>query len=874
MNKIYKTSLTLCCIFIMCSGMGQPNNTPDCHPSGPFISTAPVPYTGQSYQTNTWDWTQEHLPSSNNSDYVTQSNLNNNPLPAGLENPFYQMTTPYLGRIAGGTNSDFYPADGWELIKRDFGTLSNGLQNSTCAPAPYFILYNRYSGKLRVISSAYGLGLHQIINVDLHFIDPAGPFSTYWNISSYSTSGLFAHYGNVSIPLDQNSAPISTVYSTPAVFPSSDYSFFYGDFQMAYDPCTCLFQSGLQIDFMIVDTLNVNIGGNILASSIPITDNTAQNVIDPNHNWLASVSQSGGNVNGGMLIYNSLDSAVADYLAFQANYEDQITSSRSLNAYIGSLSALTSGIGQIANGYSVADINISKNSEAAPFAYNGHVGGDLQAIGSTVNFIGAQVLQNTNYDGPPTEPMVIYGQAQLAGKITESTTIGAGSIEIGTPGCAGSPSLPEKTSSSPDNVPPYPEYNEILGVFALLKTPNVIRFDWIDTVIIGTVMQYEHRHAYRLESPSEIQYALNPIGNANMSKTIIQAAWEDYWVDSISGYSLDDNILYVAPGSINLNPMFFSAGYIDYISPFLDMDHFQNLYVSPPFVFDPADLDPIVDGATSVDLPDISYDLLFLKINIAFVSNDLGRSGYANKSIFTIRYAIPADHITEEVVQGIKSPGLFPPNSSLPGFVNIPSPLTNDTISTATSITSDITGFCNIYINAPITTASSTPINILASNSIEIGDGGSVGPNINIKIIPYDGVPAGSSIPPLSNDDVSTFCSTSNYKANQSMSKTNYAAANTTTNSVNLQSNFNINLYPNPTSGECTVRFTESAGANVSITVADITGREVATIDNSWHNQGTSFVPFNTQSYAPGVYLVKFSDGTNASTQRLTIAQK
>jgi hypothetical protein len=120
MNKIYKMSLTLCCIFIICTSMGQPTDTADCHPNGPFISTAPITYTGQSYQTNTWDWMQEHLPSSNNPDYVAESNLNNNPLPAGLENPFYQMTIPYLGRIAGGTNSDFYPADGWELIKRDF----------------------------------------------------------------------------------------------------------------------------------------------------------------------------------------------------------------------------------------------------------------------------------------------------------------------------------------------------------------------------------------------------------------------------------------------------------------------------------------------------------------------------------------------------------------------------------------------------------------------------------------------------------------------------------------------------------------------------------------------------------------------------------
>jgi hypothetical protein len=87
-----------------------------------------------------------------------------------------------------------------------------------------------------------------------------------------------------------------------------------------------------------------------------------------------------------------------------------------------------------------------------------------------------------------------------------------------------------------------------------------------------------------------------------------------------------------------------------------------------------------------------------------------------------------------------------------------------------------------------------------------------------------------------------------------------------------IVTDFNFSLYPNPATSECNVKFSIPASADVTITLVDIMGRDVATLDHSWHSQGTSFVPFSTERYAPGVYTVRFSDGTNTSTQRLTIS--
>jgi hypothetical protein len=94
------------------------------------------------------------------------------------------------------------------------------------------------------------------------------------------------------------------------------------------------------------------------------------------------------------------------------------------------------------------------------------------------------------------------------------------------------------------------------------------------------------------------------------------------------------------------------------------------------------------------------------------------------------------------------------------------------------------------------------------------------------------------------------------------------------TNAGISNSGYSFVIYPNPSAGQCTAKFAILVDANVTITLSDIMGRDIETIDQSWHSMGTSFVPFSTKSYAPGMYLVRFTDGTNTSTQRLVIAQK
>jgi len=69
-----------------------------------------------------------------------------------MTNPFWQASSNNYAfeQFALYAGSDFYPEDGWELIKSDFGYLADEttLRNSRSSLS-YFCLYNKYTGVMR-----------------------------------------------------------------------------------------------------------------------------------------------------------------------------------------------------------------------------------------------------------------------------------------------------------------------------------------------------------------------------------------------------------------------------------------------------------------------------------------------------------------------------------------------------------------------------------------------------------------------------------------------------------------------------------------------------------------------------------------------------
>lgn len=145
-----------------------------------------------SFKTNTFDWRSQTFPI-DKADYMNFAPTTpTNP----LYSPFY-VTSQYLSTIAGGAQSDFQPQGGWELIKQDFGYYYS---NNTWSGSPivltqpnkpiaYFLLYNKYQAKLRVIATTplQGQISNDKVSVDIEFME----VNNKSNYANFKYSALF-----------------------------------------------------------------------------------------------------------------------------------------------------------------------------------------------------------------------------------------------------------------------------------------------------------------------------------------------------------------------------------------------------------------------------------------------------------------------------------------------------------------------------------------------------------------------------------------------------------------------------------------------------------------------------------------------------------
>jgi len=77
--------------------------------------------------------------------------------------------------------------------------------------------------------------------------------------------------------------------------------------------------------------------------------------------------------------------------------------------------------------------------------------------------------------------------------------------------------------------------------------------------------------------------------------------------------------------------------------------------------------------------------------------------------------------------------------------------------------------------------------------------------------------------------------------------------------------------YPNPFNPATTIRYHVPEQAQVTITVYDIMGREVAELVNNYHVAGAYAVTWNALNYASGIYYYRMSAGNFVSVQKLVL---
>lgn len=194
------------------------------------------------------------IPSSYSFDWKAQTFTyygNNDLNPRYIPSPFYQTSLSNLNvnEFSYYADKDFHEADGWHLITKDFGSPGRGVS------APYFVLYNRFTGTLRVFVALTRLiGQNNAATITLSY---ANKLRTA-HLESYNPNDVF----NSLEDYNNNIAPVQVTN----YFVNQENYWFHADFNMNYDPCACNYENSLNFSVSLsqTSTLNFQVNGQAL----------------------------------------------------------------------------------------------------------------------------------------------------------------------------------------------------------------------------------------------------------------------------------------------------------------------------------------------------------------------------------------------------------------------------------------------------------------------------------------------------------------------------------------------------------------------------------------------------------------------------------
>ncbi len=163
---------------------------------------------------------------------------------------------------------DWHWEDGWELLYLNIGILPNGTtldmktdpnkywdtesEQPIANNSPYVVLYNRYTGLMRVFFSAWGDDANnwQNVTVSLEFPDA--------NVVTETVSGIFRHAEGIDRPLNETTKVVKLKGARMQRINSAN-EWFVAEFQLGYDVCQCEFSSSMFLKFRYTSNSEVNL---------------------------------------------------------------------------------------------------------------------------------------------------------------------------------------------------------------------------------------------------------------------------------------------------------------------------------------------------------------------------------------------------------------------------------------------------------------------------------------------------------------------------------------------------------------------------------------------------------------------------------------
>lgn len=385
------------------------------------------------------------------------------------QSPFYSDNNSAIQHLYAPNDGvlDILPSNGWEIIKQDFGYLDNGQPSLEKAKNPFIVLYNRYTGKMRVFIARYSQQNFNGANITVRFTTDSPMQTSLFDFGS-SLKAIDASFIR-----DQQLRSIVN-------FPTGPFEWFYSDFQMQYDPCTCFFTSKIEIKLSLSNTSIVTLTG---SSTGTIT------AID------GGAPTESQNNKGPLSFGNLITGAKKGIQGYKSGQEFKNDIQEAINKEGGSkTSERTSGLTNLVSSLS-SNKFLKAGLSSIPY---------VSAALSVVNF-----FNGGGKEGPQQvtiTPMSIRQSYDFSGTIGNEFPDYA-TITFRNPGSL--------IGNSP--LSQYPYYNEVMGIFNLLTTPRFTKTVVQVSSGSGRIIEGSYWQA-TFKLAQDAQYVLNPAAKLSIQE--------------------------------------------------------------------------------------------------------------------------------------------------------------------------------------------------------------------------------------------------------------------------------------------------------------------------------------------------------------------
>lgn len=834
--------------------------------------------------------------------------------------PFEELNDDYIGsnaylyqNINVEEDRDFHWEDGWELLWLNTGYLPNGArvdakpQNSWyMAPEdpqpknmPFFVLYNRYRGTLRIFANLWKAhGAYNHVNVELQF---------HRSTQNGNFSGIFRHAGGLDLPLDKKSE-ITSIKAPRRLVNIDESQWYVVDMQLGYDACQCKIPTSIGIKIEGVTVLDVDLESRNVSIEKEITK------LDQfQKNWLQfqQTDPKNENINEpGNVIYKSIGGLLIDYKKALDKYNNDLKDYNSLENNLkkelvtltGSLASgvLTSPISNALKDYlkkNQIGIDSTKKPGSTPMEDEAKkaINSMKKVIASEFDFLNVQLGVIKDKPIRPQVPVATFSEGRIKGKIRGDEVYYAGPLFA--PG-----TRPTSNNNSTGGIRAisFPAYNNVVGLFALLKTPSIKLYNcpYLNEPFYYVINERPTKtKQVALKLTNGLDYTLNPALDWDLNKTKILFAFQlefeetdfndEFWkyvttqLSTTGGnFELSHRITKTNDTiAIILTSQYYNTLDAKNVGFALTMSHLleMNPYTTINGSYSPS----MVNGFFNNCSPDISR--IKLKIVGDFWFNQLGYDGEQINTFQVFTYDLFNSKKDKSLATAITEAGgsiatnnnwmnYTPGTINLNGIIAPGDPRITEQVGNTIYIRAE-----NINVIGQVGYQSFSNSNgplylkLEAFNSVNLLPGSSLLRNASASI-KKDMYGEGKN-PQASASFITNFCSNGDYKANQASDRAvaRIAAEQKIEEERKAKEKMSIAVYPNPASSYLIIEVKKQPQEtqNVQFVMLDITGRPVLQRQEKSNSSGQ--YNLNLPTLSQGIYMLQITVGQETLVEKIVI---